>query len=123
MSSVLLILFVRVVFLNAVIGKNNVCGVFWTLLHERGSVCTNSLDRADLASESQGCLNSWSDFCIDSNVVEHDSRAICFLFKSHCCCVCVVWHEMKMVAVFGRERAVTREFGPSGEKGGVYMCP
>ncbi len=37
--------------------------------------------------------------------------------------VCVVWHEMKMVAVFGRERAVTREFGPSGEKGGVRMCP
>ena len=60
-------------FINVVIRQNNVRGVCGTFLHEHGSVCANSLDRADLASESQDCLNSWSDFYIGSNVVEHDS--------------------------------------------------
>ena len=55
------------------ISNNDVCGVCGTLLHEHGSVCAHSLDRVDLASESQDCLNSWSDFYISSNVVEHDS--------------------------------------------------
>ncbi len=51
--------------------------VFLTFLHKRGSACTNSLDRADLASESQGCVNSWSECCIDSDVVAHDSCGNC----------------------------------------------
>ncbi len=51
-------------FISVVISKNKVCGVCGTFLHEHGSVCTHSLDRVDLASESQDCLNSWSDFCI-----------------------------------------------------------